>query len=187
VLILRQSPRPGSQGSFSKSRQFLQPFRIASPQHRDLQGCGFDLAEVVQGEFDAICTYVLGQSLQLCRARNGHDPWLLRQQPGYRNLCRRRLFTRCDHTKQIDQRLIRPQGLLSEARKGAPEVDAVEGDGLIDLSREEPLSQWAVRNEADPEFLKCRYHVLLGCPHRSIRSSCGWTRPVVSSAKRKGA
>jgi hypothetical protein len=44
--------------------------------------------------------------VQLGGARNRHDPRLLRQQPGQRDLGRRRAFALRDLAQQIDQRLV---------------------------------------------------------------------------------
>ena len=60
--------------------------------------------------------------------------------------------------EQIDQGLIRLEGLRREARQRAAEVGAVELRVFVDLAREEALAQRAVRNKADSEFLKRRYH-----------------------------
>jgi hypothetical protein len=60
--------------------------------------------------------------------------------------------------------LIRLESLRREAREGAAKVGAVEFGTLADLTREETLAQWAVRDKADAEFLKGRYDFLLRSP-----------------------
>src|SRR5438445_8769901 len=102
--------------------------------------------------------------MQLRGAWDRNNPRLLRKQPSERDLSRCRLLPFCDAAEQINQGLIRLEGLRREAREGAAEVGAVELRAFVDLAREEALAQRAVRDEADPEFLKGRYHFLLGGP-----------------------
>ena len=52
--------------------------------------------------------------------------------------------------------------LRREAGDGAPDVVAGERGVLVDRAREEALAQRAVGDEADPEFLERRQHLLLG-------------------------
>ena len=54
--------------------------------HRDLRGGAFDGAQIVGGEFDRSRAEVLVQPFESAGARDGHNPRLLRQQPGQRDL-----------------------------------------------------------------------------------------------------
>ena len=132
--------------------------------HRDLRGGALDLAEVVGRQFDGSRPDVLLQAMQLRGARDRNDPRLLGEQPGERDLGRRRLLPLRDLAEQIDQGLVRLPGLRREARDDVAEVGAVERRVLVDLAREEALAQRAERNEADAEFLERRQHLLLGLP-----------------------
>lgn len=81
------------------------------------------------------------------------------EQPGERDLRRGRLLLRRDLAQQIDQGQVRCPGLRGEARDSVAEVRAVERRALVDLAREEALSQWAEGNEADPELLERWQHL----------------------------
>src|ERR1035438_5713343 len=102
--------------------------------------------------------------MQLCGAWDRYNPRLLGQQPGKCDLSGCGLLPFPDAGEQINQRLIRLASLRREARQGAAEVGAFELGVLVHLSREEALAQGAVRDEADAEFLKGRYHFLLRSP-----------------------
>ena len=92
--------------------------------------------------------------MQFRRAWDRNDPGLLRQQPGERDLGRRRILSLCDLAKQIDQRLIRFPSLRRKARNDVAEVGTVERRVLVDLSGEEAFAKRTEGNEADAEFLE---------------------------------
>src|SRR4051794_11716789 len=100
--------------------------------------------------------------MQLRRARDGNDPRLLREQPGERDLCRRRVLAFRDPAEQIDERLVRFASVRRKAGDDVAKVGAVEGGLFVDLASEKALAQRAERNEADPEFLERRQNLLLG-------------------------
>ena len=110
----------------SAAGHLLQLLGVPGPLHRDLRGGGLDLAEVVGRELDRGGPEVLVQPMELRGARDGDDPGLLGEQPGERDLGGRRLLPLGDAAEQVDQGLIRLQGLGREARQGAAEVGAVE-------------------------------------------------------------
>ena len=61
------------------------------------RGAGLlDLIEIVSREFDVSGFEILFQTAELGRSRYGDDPGLLRQQPGKRDLRRRRLLALAD-------------------------------------------------------------------------------------------
>src|ERR1700683_1013175 len=102
--------------------------------------------------------------MQLCGAWDRRHPRLLGQQPGECDLSRRSLLPFPDAGEQINQGLIRLESLRREARQGAAEVGAIELRTFVDLASEEALAQGAIRDKADAEFLKGRYHFLLRSP-----------------------
>src|SRR5215471_21686225 len=78
---------------------------VAVSQDRDLGKSAVDLPQIAFGEIDVHRADVLLQAFNLAAARNRHDPWLLRQQPGERDLRRRRLFLLSDAGQQVDHGL----------------------------------------------------------------------------------
>ena len=71
----------------------------------DFRGGRLDLAHVVSREFDFSRSRILFEAMQLSRSGDRHDPWLLRQEPGERDLRRRRLFS-ARRLQQVHQGLI---------------------------------------------------------------------------------
>ena len=125
----------------SATGHLLQVLGVPGPLHRDLRGRGLDLAEVVGRELDVGRPEVLVQAMQLRGARDRDDPRLLGEQPGERDLGRRRLLASRDLAEQVDQGLVRLDRLRREARDGVAEVGAVEGRVLVDLAGEEALAR----------------------------------------------
>jgi hypothetical protein len=70
---------------------------IAITDHRDLGHRRFDGAEIIRSQFNVDCAIVLIQPFKFATTRNRHDPRLLRQQPGQRNL-RRGCIVLCTNT-----------------------------------------------------------------------------------------
>src|SRR5712692_4227965 len=66
---------------------------VPGPLHRDLGRGAFDVAEIALGELDGGRRDVLLQAMPLRRPGNRHDPGLLGQQPGERDLGGRRALT----------------------------------------------------------------------------------------------
>ncbi len=80
----------------------FQPLRIAIAFHGDA-GCRFlDLVEVLWGQLDIDGGEILLEPRELRGARDRHDPRLLSQQPGERDLRRGRLLGGGDPVQQID-------------------------------------------------------------------------------------
>ena len=148
--------------SRSATDQLLQMFRIPGSLHRDLGQRRFDVAQIVRRQLDGGRADVLLQTMQLRGAGDRHDPRLLSQQPGERDLGGRRLLPRCDSREQIDQGLVCLARLRREAGNDVAEIGAVERRVLVDRAGEEALAQRAEGDEADPEFLKRRQDFLLG-------------------------
>jgi hypothetical protein len=63
-------------------------FAVAATLDVDRVGGVGDLGEVVGGELHIGGADVLLESMQLAGPRHRHDPWLLREQPGQRDLPR---------------------------------------------------------------------------------------------------
>jgi hypothetical protein len=118
--------------------------------------------DVIRRKFDGNCSDVLFQALRLPCSRNRNYPRHSGKQPSERYLSECRLLLFRDLTKQINQGLIRFQGLRRKAREGVAEVGTVELYVFVDLSREEAPAKRGVWNEADPELLKCRHHFCFG-------------------------
>src|SRR5262245_6622399 len=121
---------------------------VAVSQDRDGGNSAVDLPQIVFGEMDLDRADVLLQSLDLATTRNRNDPRLLRQEPGERDLCRRRLFLRSDPGQQVNHGLIGFDGLWREAGVVAANVGAVEGRVFVDLARQIAPTERAVGYEA---------------------------------------
>src|SRR5579864_1998906 len=144
----------------SEAAHLLNVFRIPSALHRNFRGGVFYFTQIVSRELDSSRANILVQPRQLGCARDRYNPRLLREQPRKRYLSGSRLLLLRDFAKQVNQRLIRFPSFRREAREGAAEVRAVEFCIFINLSRQEALTQRAVRNEADSEFFKGGQHFL---------------------------
>jgi hypothetical protein len=132
----------------------LQLFGIASSLHGDLRCSTLDLVDILRAQIDVGCTDVLLHASQLRGAGNWNNPGLLSQQPRERDSSRCRLLTFCDSGDQLDQRLICFPRLRQKAGDTVSQICAGEYRFLVDCSGEETFSQWAIGNEADPEFLE---------------------------------
>jgi hypothetical protein len=66
-----------------------------------------DLAKVLGRQLHVGRRHVLLQASHLRRTGDGDDPGLLRQEPGERDLRRRRLLLRGDRAEALDERLVR--------------------------------------------------------------------------------
>jgi hypothetical protein len=69
------------------------------------------LSQIFGGKLQVRRRDVLVQAMDLRRARDGNDPGLLRQQPGERYLSGRGLLLPGDLVEQVDEGLIRLQGI----------------------------------------------------------------------------
>jgi len=96
--------RPGSAGVTRSSKpevgsavdQSLEVLGVAGSLDLDPVGGALDLAEVVGGQRDGGCSEVLFQAFYSTGARDRHDPGLLGEQPGQRDLGRRGVLPGCD-------------------------------------------------------------------------------------------
>ena len=84
----------------------LEMCRITVALHRDLASSPCNCSEVRSRQRHRSRAEIFLEPVQLGGAGDRHDPRLLRQQPGQRDLRRRRLLRCGDLAEQIDQRLI---------------------------------------------------------------------------------
>src|SRR5262249_43083476 len=106
-----------------------------------------------------------------------NNPRFLGQQPGERDLGRRRLLPLGDLAEQINQGLIRLPSLRREARDDVAKVGTVECRVFVDLSCQEALTQRAEGNEADAQLLKGWQHFFLGfSPPQRVLDGCSRIR-----------
>jgi hypothetical protein len=66
-----------------------------------VQWCMIDFVELFRRQLNVDGGDVLFEPLALCSAGNRHDPWFLREQPGKRDLGRRRVLTITDVTQHL--------------------------------------------------------------------------------------
>jgi hypothetical protein len=95
---------------------------------------------------------VLLEPVELGGAGDRHDPALLRQQPGERDLRGRRLLLACDALQQIDQRLVFLQRLRRKTRQYLPEVPSPSLVSLLIAPVRKPLPS-GLGHETDAQFL----------------------------------
>jgi hypothetical protein len=89
---------------------------------RNFGSCVLDLGEVVFRQRDVHRAKIFLQPMQLRRAGDRHDPRLLRQQPGERDLRRGCLLFVGNALEQVNERLVFLHRLRREARKNLAEV-----------------------------------------------------------------
>src|SRR5689334_18379807 len=148
----------------SAAYQFLQCLRVTSSMYGDPGGCSFQLPKILACEFDGSGSEVLLQPMQLRRARNWNNPWLLSQQPGKCNLSRRCFLLLSERANQINQRPICFAVLFGEARNDVAEVGLVKPCIRVDCASEKTLAQRAEGNKTNAEFLERRYHFCFWLP-----------------------
>jgi hypothetical protein len=89
------APRPKpSAAAGSATDELLQMFRVPGSLHRDPGDGTVDVADIVGREFHRRRVDILLQAMQFCGAGDRNDPRLPSQQPGDRDLGRRRLLLR---------------------------------------------------------------------------------------------
>src|SRR5208337_1175358 len=105
-------------------------------------------------ELDGNCSDVFFKAMKLCRARNWHDPRLLRKQPSECDLRRCCVLALSDLPEQIHQGLVRLACLRRKAWDSAANVGLVERPVLVNLSGQEAFAKGAEGDEADAEFFE---------------------------------
>src|SRR5579862_7870994 len=140
----------------SESRHFQHGFRKAGSFELQHGRTFVNLLEVRLAQLNVQRAEILFESMQLGGSWNRHNPWLLRQQPGECNLCRRRAFAFCDGLDQLDQGHVDLASLRREPRNHIPKVGRIELRVLVDFAGEESSAEWAERHKADSKFLQRR-------------------------------
>ena len=145
----------------------------------------FDLAEVVRREFDVAAREVLLEPVELRRARDRHDPRLLREQPREGDLAGVAPFVR-DARRADPRRPGWPRGPPDgEARDGVAEVAARRTSVVSSiLPVRNPLPERAERHEADPELFQRRQDPSSGSRHHSEYSLCSAVTGCTACARR---
>src|SRR5262245_27067556 len=144
--------------------QLLQVFRVAGPMDLDPGRRAIDFQQVVAGELNGGGAEILVKAIALRRSRNRHDPGLLRQQPGQRQLRRRRLFAFGERLQPADKGEVRLPVLLREPRDGAADVVWSERRLLVDGAGQKPSAERAEWHEANPQFRERRQNLALRLP-----------------------
>src|SRR5947199_1142324 len=119
-----------------------------------------DLAQVGRCQLQVHGAKILLEARQFLRARNRDNPRLLREQPGERDLRRRRAFPLRDTFHEVDQCHVCRTGVRGEARRYAAKVFRVECRRRVDRSGEKASAQRTARNEADAKLLARRQHAI---------------------------
>src|SRR5947199_4805384 len=94
-----------------------------------------DLAQVGRCQLQVHGAKILLEARQFLRARNRDNPRLLREQPGERDLRRRRAFPLRDTFHEVDQCHVCRTGVRGEPRRSAAKVLRVAYRRRIDRSR----------------------------------------------------
>src|SRR6185437_9609488 len=98
------------------------------------------------------------------RTRNGHDPRLLHQHPGERDLGASDLLTRGDLADSIHESLIRLERFGCEARERITKVATAKLRVCSDGARKEAPPKRAIGHEPYPELLERRKNIGLRLP-----------------------
>ena len=96
-------------------------FRKPRAMYGEVREATVNLVEIVRGQFDLNSTEVLFQTINPARARNGHDPGLLGEQPRKRDLRRSCFLPPRDSLQQLDDCPV----LLPRRRGKGPYTSAV--------------------------------------------------------------
>src|SRR5260370_34693230 len=146
---------PGVIASLS-IRHALKVRRIPVALDSNLRGRAIQFLKIVCCQFDESRADILLQSLQFCSAWDGDDPRLLGKEPGESDLSGGCMFARRERLNNIYQ-------TDSPLDVDCHEVVApIELCVLRNCSGEIALSQRAVRNETDAQFLQRRDNLFLG-------------------------
>src|SRR2546423_3148830 len=108
-----------------------------------------DLVKIFGRQRDTCGAKILLETLDLACAWDRDDPWLLRQQPGERDLRGGGVLALRHFPEQIDERVIRLPVLRCEARNRLPEITAIELRVLVDLPGEKSFAERTEGNETD--------------------------------------
>src|SRR5438034_7216484 len=122
---------------YSAIRELQHCFGEALTFNGNLRRRLVNVAQVGAGERHVHGAKILLETRELLRPGDRYDPQLLGEQPGQRDLRRRRVHLVRDALEQLDQRHVAGAGVRGEAGGAAPEVLRVELRRRVDLAREE--------------------------------------------------
>src|SRR5271165_4226085 len=104
--------------------------------------------------------------VDVCGARNRHDPWLLGQKPRERDLRRLGILAKGEILEEVDDLEVRLQRFGRKAREILSQVVRIVKLRVAgDRAGQEALSERTPGDEADAEFLAERKFRRLGLTH----------------------
>src|SRR5436189_1088218 len=132
---------------------------------------------------------VLVETMALCRAGDRHDPWLLRQQPGQRELRRCGALPRRERLQPLHEGQIGLAVLFSEARDRFAKIVRLERCLVVDRAGQKTFPKWTERYEPDAEFLERRENLAFGLtpPQGVLALQCRNRLNSVGAADRRGS
>src|SRR5207237_1183906 len=136
-------------------------FRKPGSLHSDPRGGIVDFAHIGLGQLDRGRSEVLFETLELARAWDRHDPGLLGEQPGERNLRGCGLLARGDAGQEVDDGHVGGAWVRGKGWRHIAEVGAAEARAGVDLARQKPRTERAEWDEADSELLADRQHAVV--------------------------
>src|SRR3954467_4656299 len=92
---------------------------------------------------------VLVEAMTLRRSRDRHDPRLLCEEPGQRELRGRRSFPRREGLQPLDEGQVGLAVLLREPRHGVAKIARLERRLVVDRASQKALAKGTERYEAD--------------------------------------
>src|SRR5262245_3931062 len=116
----------------------------------------FNFAEIAGCQFNINRSNVLVEALELARAWNWNDPWLLRQQPGEGDLGGSGILLGSDSFQQVDDHPISFDRFLRKARVAAADISAVVRCVFIDLAGQITTPQPTIRYKSNAKFCQGR-------------------------------
>src|ERR1700709_2526821 len=96
--------------------------RITGSLHLNVLQCNFYVPQFFRGELHGCSTQILLKAMQLRRAWNGNDPWLLHEKPRESNLSARYALRICELSQHLNQVLIGLPSFLRESWHDVAEV-----------------------------------------------------------------
>src|ERR1700704_959862 len=102
------------------------------------------------------------EAMTFRRPEDRHDRWLLRQQPGQRELCRRGSFQRRERLQPLHEGQIGLAILLSEARHRVAKIIRLKRRLVVDRAGQKTFAKRTERYEPDAKFLKRRENLAFG-------------------------
>src|SRR6188472_1335372 len=120
---------------------FQELLRIACAMKFDLRRRPIDLAKVLGGQMNVHGRDVLVEAMPLRRSRNRHDPGLLREQPGQRELRRSRSLPLGEGLEPLHEGQVGLAVLLGEPRHGIAEIARLERRLVVNRACQKALAE----------------------------------------------